>query len=226
MILLIPIYIITSYLFGVEYFVILCVTTLFGGVYEHLAYYMATFLDGKTKHRPFGTPTKKILDNPIMIGAPLYTIGHYIVIYIHYFVGVYIDNILFNFVFYGGVLTLFEYVAGKCLGAGSKTYNSIELKNSVEPKNNSIEPKNNSIEPKNNNIEPKNNNIDHETIQRVTLLTNPNEKIITSVWDYSDEPYNVEGIISLRHYIIWALCSLFSLWAHPIIINFMRIRRC
>ena len=73
---------------------------MFGGVYEHFAYYMATFLDGKTKYRPFGSPTKKILDNPIMIGAPLYTIGHYIVIYTHYFVGIYIDNILFNFVAY------------------------------------------------------------------------------------------------------------------------------
>lgn len=173
MIFLIPLFIITSYLFGLEYFMILCATTLFGGIYEHFSYYMATYLDGKTKYRLFGAPTKKIIDNPIMIGAPLYTIGHYVVIFTHYFFRIYFDNFLFNLLFYGGLLTLFEYIAGIILGAGSKSLDGM---------------------------------------------------IVKGVWDYSDEPYNLRGIISLRHYIIWGICSLLSLWIHPIIINFIRIR--
>lgn len=172
MIFLIPLFIITSYLFGLEYFMILCATTLFGGIYEHFSYYMASYLDGKIKHRPFGAPTKKIIDNPIMTGAPLYTIGFYIVICAHYFVRVYVDNLLFNFMFYGGMLTLFEYIAGRILGAGS---------------------------------------------------TARDGKIMKGVWDYSDEPCNLQGIVSLRHFIIWSVCSLLSISAYPIIVNFVRI---
>ncbi|VBB18757.1 protein of unknown function DUF1113 [Yasminevirus sp. GU-2018] len=173
MILLIPLTFLTTYLFGFEYFVILCASTMFGGVYEHFAYYMASYLENKTSLRPFGAPTKKILDNPIMIGYPVYTIGHYLVVFTHSFVSIYIDNVLFNCLFYVAILTLVEYIAGRLLGAGSVARDG---------------------------------------------------KIIKGVWDYSDEPYNLHGIISLRHFVIWSLASLLSLYSHPRIINFIRKR--
>jgi uncharacterized membrane protein len=36
-----------------------------------------------------------------------------------------------------------------------------------------------------------------------------------SSWDYSDQPYNIKGIISLKHFIAWGLLGLILIWLHP-----------
>lgn len=128
MIWLIPTYLILIMIFGKQFFAVLCVTTLFGGVYEHFAYFMASYLHGKISYRPFGAPTKKIIDNPIMTGAPLYTIGHYITICAYAIMSNYIDSMVFNFFFYGTLLTTFEYIAGWLMNAGPKVRDGIHIK--------------------------------------------------------------------------------------------------
>jgi uncharacterized membrane protein len=132
---------------------------------------MASYLENKTSIRLFGAPTKKIIDNPIMTGAPLYTIGHYITILAHSIISGYIDNMIFNLFFYGSLLTLFEYIAGYLMGAGPKARDGM---------------------------------------------------IIKQDWDYSDEPYNLHGLTSLRHFVIWCIFSNLSLYVHPIMIDYVR----
>jgi uncharacterized membrane protein len=36
-------------------------------------------------------------------------------------------------------------------------------------------------------------------------------------WDYHDEPFNYEGIISLRHFIMWGIVSLVVIKIQPIL---------
>jgi len=38
-------------------------------------------------------------------------------------------------------------------------------------------------------------------------------------WDYTDQPYNIGGKISLRHFISWGLLGILVSWLHPVIVR-------
>ena len=40
-------------------------------------------------------------------------------------------------------------------------------------------------------------------------------------WNYSDEKYNIDGIISLNHFIIWGFLGLAVTYIHPKLMNFI-----
>lgn len=40
---------------------------------------------------------------------------------------------------------------------------------------------------------------------------------VVDSWDYSNEPFNYEGIISLRHFITWGILSLVVIKIHPLL---------
>lgn len=42
---------------------------------------------------------------------------------------------------------------------------------------------------------------------------------MVDAWDYSHESYNVDGIISLKHAILWGFAGLFLIYIHPILIQ-------
>jgi uncharacterized membrane protein len=40
---------------------------------------------------------------------------------------------------------------------------------------------------------------------------------IVNSWDYKDDPFNFEGVISLRHFIMWGILGLIIIKVQPII---------
>lgn len=68
-------------------------------------------------------PTKgfRKIRNPILTGFPLYGIGAYIIIGLHR-AFVHKWNVVSQFVFFGLILSVIEYIAGKILGAGPENY--------------------------------------------------------------------------------------------------------
>lgn len=40
-------------------------------------------------------------------------------------------------------------------------------------------------------------------------------------WDYSTEPYNIDGIISLEHMFLWGILGLFIISIHPYLMKFI-----
>ncbi len=41
-------------------------------------------------------------------------------------------------------------------------------------------------------------------------------------WDYSNEPFNINGIVSLRHFISWGVLGLLLEWFHPKLVEFIK----
>jgi len=41
-------------------------------------------------------------------------------------------------------------------------------------------------------------------------------------WDYSKEPYNLHGIVSLRHFISWGILGIILVRIHPVLIKHIK----
>ncbi len=42
-------------------------------------------------------------------------------------------------------------------------------------------------------------------------------------WDYSNQPFNYKGIISLKHFILWGISSLIVIKIYPILYNKIKL---
>lgn len=85
------------------YVTMFVIYTVFGAIAEHLAYYFSK--------------RKKQLKNPILTGFPIYGIGAYLVVFI-YRNFTKNANWFVEFLIYGTILTILEYIFGKLMGAG------------------------------------------------------------------------------------------------------------
>lgn len=85
------------------YIILFMFYSLCGAILEHLLYFFSS--------------KRKILNNPILTGFPLYGIGAYLVIIIHRWIGHKLD-IIVQFVLYAAILTYLEYTIGRMVGAG------------------------------------------------------------------------------------------------------------
>lgn len=141
---------------GIEYFLLFLIYSYLGATLEHLSYF-------------FGNDKPKALTNPIITGFPLYGTGALIILLL----AEKMQNVHWSlqFLVYGFVMSLFEYIIGKIVGAGEKSY-----KNGM-----------------------------------------------VWSWDYSNEKYNYEGIISLRHFVCWGILGLILTKINPYILKIIRL---
>lgn len=96
-----------------EHFIAFLIYSYLGATIEHISYYIGSF---NNDYIP------KSLGNPIITGFPLYGIGAYLVILAHSQIKQ--SNILIQFLIYGLVLSILEYLIGMYVGAGPNSYDN------------------------------------------------------------------------------------------------------
>lgn len=142
--------------------ILFLIYSFFGAVLEHLNYY-------------FTNNIHKALANPIITGFPIYGIGAYLAISINELFKH--QHIIIRVVLIGLVLTLFEYIIGIGVNAGSNSY----------------------------------------------VYDNSGNKLVEA-WDYSNDRFNIAGVISLSHLIVWIILGYIIINIHPVLLN--KVNKC
>jgi uncharacterized membrane protein len=91
------------------FIIIFMIYSVLGNSLEHFLYFV-----GKRK--------TKTLSNPVMVGFPIYGIVAYVILAIHEAIGKDL-HIVLQFLLYGTVAVLIEYITGRLIGAGENGLN-------------------------------------------------------------------------------------------------------